>query len=247
MESRRDSRALLCAGHSRNAFDGLYQEQRQLAVDLSEVNETLERANLQFAAALIATLDARDRYTAGHSAAVAIYSRDIAQRMGLPTRFATRPTSAASCTTSGSSASLRDSSRSLARSRSRSAGQAGALGNRRTHPRSRERFSEIATIFVRHHHSADLWPGLSGRSSRLGHSARSENHCGRRRLQRDDVRSAITATRRPVGLHVSGSHKRSRASSTQRQWRPSRQSSPARTRSTDWLEAQGLHRVRAKS
>src|SRR5262245_8557489 len=62
---------------------GLYQEQRQLAVDLSEANETLERANLQFAAALIATLDARDRYTAGHSAAVAIYSRDIARRMGL--------------------------------------------------------------------------------------------------------------------------------------------------------------------
>ena len=62
---------------------GLYQEQRQLAVDLSQANETLERANLQFAAALIATLDARDRYTAGHSAAVAIYSRDIAERMGL--------------------------------------------------------------------------------------------------------------------------------------------------------------------
>jgi putative nucleotidyltransferase with HDIG domain len=63
---------------------GLYQEQRQLASDLSRANETLERANLQFAAALIATLDARDRYTAGHSAAVAIYSRDIATRMGLP-------------------------------------------------------------------------------------------------------------------------------------------------------------------
>ena len=62
---------------------GLYQEQRQLAVDLSVANETLERANLQFAAALIATLDARDQYTAGHSAAVAIYSRDIAERMGL--------------------------------------------------------------------------------------------------------------------------------------------------------------------
>ncbi len=63
---------------------GLYQEQRRLADDLSTANETLERANLQFAAALIATLDARDRYTAGHSAAVAIYSRDVAQRMGLP-------------------------------------------------------------------------------------------------------------------------------------------------------------------
>jgi putative nucleotidyltransferase with HDIG domain len=32
----------------------------------------------------VATLDARDRYTAGHSAAVAIYARDIARRLGLP-------------------------------------------------------------------------------------------------------------------------------------------------------------------
>jgi HD-GYP domain-containing protein (c-di-GMP phosphodiesterase class II) len=63
---------------------GLYEQERRLAADLSLANATLERANLQFAAALIATLDARDRYTAGHSAAVAIYSRDIAQRMGLP-------------------------------------------------------------------------------------------------------------------------------------------------------------------
>jgi putative nucleotidyltransferase with HDIG domain len=62
----------------------LYQEQRRLAVDLLSVNERLERANLSFATALVATLDARDRYTAGHSAAVAIYSRDIAARMGLP-------------------------------------------------------------------------------------------------------------------------------------------------------------------
>jgi hypothetical protein len=62
----------------------LYQKERILSAKLSTANETLERANLQFAAALIATLDARDRYTAGHSAAVAIYSRDIAERMGLP-------------------------------------------------------------------------------------------------------------------------------------------------------------------
>jgi putative nucleotidyltransferase with HDIG domain len=61
----------------------LYQEQRRLAVDLLHVNDRLERANLSFASALVATLDARDRYTAGHSAAVAIYSRDIAERMGL--------------------------------------------------------------------------------------------------------------------------------------------------------------------
>jgi putative nucleotidyltransferase with HDIG domain len=61
----------------------LYQEQRRLTEGLTEANAQLERANLSFAAALVATLDARDQYTAGHSAAVAIYSRDIAQRMGL--------------------------------------------------------------------------------------------------------------------------------------------------------------------
>jgi putative nucleotidyltransferase with HDIG domain len=61
----------------------LYQEQRRLAEDLSVANRRLESANLSFAGALVATLDARDRYTAGHSAAVAIYARDIAARMGL--------------------------------------------------------------------------------------------------------------------------------------------------------------------
>lgn len=61
----------------------LYQEQRQAAHDLAEANVRLERANLSFATALVATLDARDRYTAGHSAAVAVYARDIAARMGL--------------------------------------------------------------------------------------------------------------------------------------------------------------------
>jgi putative nucleotidyltransferase with HDIG domain len=61
----------------------LYQEERRLTEDLAAANTRLERANLSFATALVATLDARDRYTAGHSAAVAIYARDIAERMGL--------------------------------------------------------------------------------------------------------------------------------------------------------------------
>lgn len=61
----------------------LYQDQSRLANDLGQVNEQLRAANLSFAKGLIATLDARDRYTAGHSAAVAIYARDIAARMGL--------------------------------------------------------------------------------------------------------------------------------------------------------------------
>jgi putative nucleotidyltransferase with HDIG domain len=61
----------------------LYQDQRRLADDLGAANRRLERANLSFATALVATLDARDRYTAGHSAAVAIYASDIARRIGL--------------------------------------------------------------------------------------------------------------------------------------------------------------------
>jgi putative nucleotidyltransferase with HDIG domain len=64
----------------------MYREQRDTLNDLGEANARLERANLSFAAALVATLDARDRYTAGHSASVAIYSRDIAIRLGLSDR-----------------------------------------------------------------------------------------------------------------------------------------------------------------
>jgi putative nucleotidyltransferase with HDIG domain len=61
----------------------LYRAQRSALAKLESANLRLERANVSFASALIATLDARDQYTAGHSAAVAIYSRDIARRMGL--------------------------------------------------------------------------------------------------------------------------------------------------------------------
>jgi putative nucleotidyltransferase with HDIG domain len=61
----------------------LYRQQRETAEALSNANARLASANLSFATALVATLDARDQYTAGHSAAVAIYGRDIAARLGL--------------------------------------------------------------------------------------------------------------------------------------------------------------------
>lgn len=61
----------------------LYREEKEATSRLAAANDRLRRASLSFATALVATLDARDQYTAGHSAAVAIYARDIARRMGL--------------------------------------------------------------------------------------------------------------------------------------------------------------------
>jgi putative nucleotidyltransferase with HDIG domain len=58
------------------------RRQQEALAELGEAFARLERANLSFATALVATLDARDRYTAGHSTAVAEYARDIAREMG---------------------------------------------------------------------------------------------------------------------------------------------------------------------
>jgi putative nucleotidyltransferase with HDIG domain len=68
----------------------LYARQSQLIDQLTttnarlgEANQHLRRVNLSFAAAMVRALDARDAWTAGHSAAVAVYSRDIAREMGM--------------------------------------------------------------------------------------------------------------------------------------------------------------------
>jgi putative nucleotidyltransferase with HDIG domain len=70
---------------------GMHARQAQLIEELEETNDQLARANvhlrrvnLSFAAAMVRALDARDAYTAGHSAAVAVYSRDIAKELGMP-------------------------------------------------------------------------------------------------------------------------------------------------------------------
>ena len=70
---------------------GMHARQAQLIEELGDSNDQLEAANAQlrrvnisFAAAMVRALDSRDNYTAGHSAAVAVYSRDIAREAGLP-------------------------------------------------------------------------------------------------------------------------------------------------------------------
>jgi putative nucleotidyltransferase with HDIG domain len=69
----------------------LYARQNQLIAELTDSNTSLEdanrrlrRVNLSFAASMVRALDARDAYTAGHSAAVAVYSRDIARELSMP-------------------------------------------------------------------------------------------------------------------------------------------------------------------
>jgi len=64
----------------------LYTDQRATAEELASALTRQERANLQFASTLVAALDAGDQYTAGHSAAVAVYARDISARLGLSER-----------------------------------------------------------------------------------------------------------------------------------------------------------------
>jgi len=74
---------------ARAAF-GMHAPQEQLIAALEETNSELEfansrlrRINMSFAEALVKAIDGRDAYTAGHSKAVAEYSRDIARELGL--------------------------------------------------------------------------------------------------------------------------------------------------------------------
>jgi putative nucleotidyltransferase with HDIG domain len=69
----------------------MHARQAQLIEELEESNDRLEganshlrRVNISFAAAMVRALESRDAYTAGHSAAVAVYARDIAREMGMP-------------------------------------------------------------------------------------------------------------------------------------------------------------------
>ena len=130
----------------------LYHAQRTLADDLAEANEALARANLSFAGGLIATLDARDRYTAGHSAAVAIYSRDIAKRMGLAEEIQEKTYLCGLVHDIGKiglPAGLLEKPGALTLEERRQMQEHSAIGERIL--RQVDSYSDIATI-VRHHH-----------------------------------------------------------------------------------------------
>ena len=95
---------------------GLYQDQRRLADDLSEVNERLERANISFATALVATLGrSRPVHRRSLRRGCDLLARHRETNGACPKRSSRRLTSADSCTTSARLGSLPACSRSRAR------------------------------------------------------------------------------------------------------------------------------------
>lgn len=130
----------------------LYRRQRETVEALGHANERLAKANLSFATALVATLDARDRYTAGHSAAVAIYARDIAKRIGLSEKdqeLAHVCGLVHDVGKIGLSAGLLEKPGALSLEERRQMEQHSVIGERIL--RNVEDYAEIAVI-VRHHH-----------------------------------------------------------------------------------------------
>ena len=84
----------------------LYEEQVKLS-DGTPTDKRVAPSRIRsFAEALVQALDASDEYTAGHSNAVAIYSRDIAKRMSLSVELQDRAFCAVSFMTSGRSVSI---------------------------------------------------------------------------------------------------------------------------------------------
>jgi HD-GYP domain-containing protein (c-di-GMP phosphodiesterase class II) len=101
--SRRIAMALdaLAAAAHRSAHTGCTEEQFPAGTLISEINRLadtlneaaraihhsqadLDRANLEFIETMAQALDARDRYTAGHSLRVGAYSYSIARAMNVP-------------------------------------------------------------------------------------------------------------------------------------------------------------------
>jgi putative nucleotidyltransferase with HDIG domain len=143
---------------------GMYQDKSRQAeelaalnVELAALNARLERVSFSFVRSLVRTLDARDRYTAGHSAAVAIYARDIAARLGLSEELQQLAHHCALVHDVGKiklSPGLLEKPGALTLAERREMEEHSAIGE--SILAEVEGWSEIATI-VRHHH--ERWDG----------------------------------------------------------------------------------------
>ena len=153
----------------------------------SVANERLERASLSFATALVAALDARDQYTAGHSAAVAVYARDIADRLGLPEeeqQLAHLCGLVHDVGKVGLPAGLLEKPGTLTLEERRRMEEHSEIGERIL--AKVDDYAEIARI-VRHHHERMDGNGYPDRLPGAADSAPFANHRGRGCIQRDDL------------------------------------------------------------
>ena len=125
---------------------GLYREKTELARRLSE-------GNMAFALALVRALDARDPYTAGHSAAVAVYARDLARAAGYPPDEVAMIQLAALLHDVGKIArAAGDPDQAGAPQRRRVGGDPPPPGDRREASPARRRCSATIARLIRHHH-----------------------------------------------------------------------------------------------
>ena len=170
----------------------LYQQQRDATRHLGAANARLESANLSFATALVATLDARDRYTAGHSAAVATYARDIATRMGLSEHeqdLAHLCGLVHDVGKIGLAAGLLEKPGALTLDERRQMEQHSVIGERIL--RNVDDYGEIADI-VRHHHERVDGLGYPDQLVGDGIPLLAQDHRCSRRLQRNDLCSSLS-------------------------------------------------------
>ena len=165
----------------------LYDEQLVLYADLKVANTRLSEANLSFATALVQTLEESDRYTAGHSRAVATYSRDIAEKLGLPLDEQERTYLSGLVHDIGKiglPATLLNKEGRLTLEEFREMERHSEIGERILS--KVDAYSDIA-IIVRHHHERMDGEGYPDKIRGARHTADLADHrCGRR-LQRDDL------------------------------------------------------------
>ena len=171
---------------------GLYQEQRGWLKILGSQRNSYPAANLSFANGLVATLDARDRYTAGHSAAVAVYARDIASRMDLAPKQHRACPSLRTCPRHREDRAAGGLARKAWRiDTGRAARNAEAFRDRSANPGNVDTYAEIAAI-VRHHHERVDGQGYPDGLADDDIPLCLEDHRCRRCVQRDDVGSTVS-------------------------------------------------------
>ena len=163
---------------------GMYREKTELARRLSE-------GNMTFALALVRALDARDAYTAGHSAAVAVYARDLARAAGYSPDDVAKIQLAALLHDVGKIAVPLEI---LTKPQRLTEAEWAEI---RRHPEIGEKITGEAPVFrevarlIRHHHERPDGTGYPGQAEGGADPGGGRHHRARRRVQRHDAAARL--------------------------------------------------------